>query len=395
MASDLRARASESLSARLGFPETTIEAGLTHPGIRQTMTTVGGTAGFLVDLDDDRITALEVEIGLGHRGFEYEAERGDWADALPYVARLGLAGGVIAEIAYCTAIESLGGIAIPDRAIWLRMLVSELARISDHFGRLGAVMTAIGLADGLRVANRAEDFAARALASVTGAAPLSGYACPGGVLRPMSKVFEEEWSAIRKQLEQEVERFVKIAAKNPTCVRRLRGVAPLGADDALQWGVTGPTLRAAGAPVDVRRDRPYLAYSALEFEVPIGEAGDDLDRMLVVVEEIRQSLSMIDQCHKLLTSLGAGELRARGTLSGELAIAAGEAVATVESSTGELAFMIAADAGEGAVRPRRIRCRAPSFFHAQALPKILVGSRLDDLLPTVALLHLVSAECDR
>ena len=392
MAGPLRGSTPDSLSARLGFPETTIEAGLTHPGIRQTMTPVGGTTSFLVDLDDDRITALEVEIGLGHRGFEKECESRSWAEALPYVSRLGLASGVMAEVTYCGAVEALAGVALPDRAIWLRMLVSELARVSDHFGRLGAVMTATGLADGLRVANRGEALAARALFSATGAGPVAGYACIGGVLRPPSPAFSDGWSKVQATLVDEVERFDAVATANPTCVRRLRGVASLGVEDAMTWGVTGPTLRAAGAPIDVRRDQPYLAYGALDFDVPIGERGDDFDRLLVVVEEIRQSLSMIDQCHKLLTSLGPGEICADGIGAGNFDVDQGESVYSTESATGELGFLIASD---GTGLPRRIRCRAPSFFHAQALPEMLVGSRLDDLLPTLALVHLVSAECDR
>lgn len=394
MASDLRRVTPESLSARLGFPETTIEAGLTHPGIRQTMTPVGGTTSFLIDLDDDRITALEVEIGLGHRGFEKECESRGWAEALPYVSRMALASGVIAEVTYCGAIEALAGIALPDRAIWMRMLVSELARVSDHFARLGAVMTAIGLGDGLRVANRGEALAARALSSATGAGPVAGFVCLGGVLRAPTSDFLDNWAAYNAGLAAEVQQFDRVATSNPTCVRRLRGVAPLGVEDAMAWGVTGPTLRAAGAPIDVRRDQPYLAYGALDFDVPIGERGDDFDRLLVVIEEIRQSLNMIDQCHKLLTSLGPGETRAARKENGgeEFAVPQGESVYSTESSTGELGFFVASD-GEGL--PRRIRCRAPSFFHAQALPAMLVGARLDDLLPTVALIHLVSAECDR
>jgi NADH:ubiquinone oxidoreductase subunit D len=178
----------------------------------------------------------------------------------------------------------------------------------------------------------------------------------------------------------------------------LHGVAPMSAEDCLSWGVTGPALRASGSPTDVRRDRPYLAYAALDFDVPIGESGDGFDRMLVVLEELRQSLGMVDQCHKLLSSLGPGAIAAStddaagssGLASSE--VPAGEAVETVESSTGELAFFVVSD---GSGLPRRVRCRPPSFFHAQAMPVMLRGARLDDLLPTAALLHLVSGECDR
>ena len=388
MSSKLRREQGESLSSRLGFPETTIEVGPTHPAIRRVMTPVGGTASFLVDLDDDRITDLEVEIGFGHRGFEKQVESGSWAEALPYVSRLGWASGLQAEVAYCLAVEGLAEVSLPDRAVWTRMLVSELSRVSDHFARLGATMAAIGLRDAENVANAGEELAAEALVSATGGGPLAGFSCLGGIRRALPASFLEGWSSQRSLIDQELARFSALSISNPTCTRRLLGVAPLIPQDALDWGVTGVVLRASGVAADVRKDRPYLAYSALEFEVPIGEQGDDLDRLLVSIEEVRQSLGMIDQCHKLLSSLGSGEV----CVSAGIDVPEGEAVATVESSTGEFSFFVVSD-GEGL--PRRIRCRPPSFFHAQVLPTMMVGARLDDLLPTAALLHLVSAECDR
>lgn len=189
----------------------------------------------------------------------------------------------------------------------------------------------------------------------------------------------------------------------------MRDVAPLSPETCFAWSVTGPSLRAAGVERDLRRDDPYLRYASLDFEIPIGSTGDDLDRLLVVIEEIRQSLRIVDQCRSLLASLGPGVLEAgapgaraavdgaRGADPGEpgvpkIEVPAGEAWVAVEAPTGELGFHVVSD-GEGL--PRRIRCRAPSFFHAQALPVLLRGAALDDLLPTVALLHLVAAECDR
>ncbi|MCR9097221.1 MAG: hypothetical protein NXI30_23635 [bacterium] len=379
-----------SLSARLGFPETAVEVGFSHPGVRHVTTAAGGSASFLVHLDDDRITDLEVDIGFGHRGFEFTCEQGTWADALPHVSRLGLATGVLAETAYCLAVESLAGLPVPDRAIWGRMLVGELARITDHAARLGAVLNAIAIGEGALVAHRLETFAMQALGAATGGAPLDGFVRIGGVRAGLEGDLAEDWTERRTAIDAELAKLDRVAVKNPTVIRRLRDVAPISADDAIAWGVTGPALRAAGAPLDLRRDRPYLAYGALDFDVPVGERGDGLDRLLVVIEEIRQSLGMVDQCHKLLTSLGPGELCTPG--SDDLHVASGEGVASVETSTGELGFLLASD---GVGLPRRVRCRAPSFYNAQALPAMLIGSRLDDVLPTVALLHIVGPECDR
>ncbi len=379
-----------SLSASLGFAESVVELGVAHPALRRSMLAVGGSASFLVDLDDDRIRRLDVEIGFGHRGFEKEVESVPWPRALPYVARLGFASGVMAQIAYCQAVETLAGAALPDRAVWLRMLVAEVARVADHFARLAAICTAIGLREGEITAHRAELLAARLLAGVTGGEAFPDWLRLGGVASPLPEDFPVRWATARERIEARLERFETVATRNPTLQRRLRGVAALSSEQALAWGVTGPPLRASGVAEDVRRDRPYLAYGAVDFDVPIGEVGDAFDRLLVVQQEIRESLSIIDQCRKLLVSLGPGVVATSPAI--DAVVPAGEVAVEVEAATGALGFFLVSD---GSDLPRRIRCRAPSFFHAQALPAMLVGARLDDLLPTAASLHLVSGECDR
>ncbi len=404
----LEGASDSSLSEVLGFSETVVEVGLTHPGVRRVMAPAGGTVSFLVSLDDERITDLEVEIGLGHRGFEKEVEAVPWHRAFPYVARLGYAGGLMAEVGFCLAVEALGEVALPDRAIWLRMLGSEVARISDHFARLTAVSAAIGLRSAEGVAQQGESIGAGLLHSVMGGGPFAGWLRLGGVARPLPEDFGLRWQAARKDIEAILERFSLVSVDNPSCQKRLRGVAVLSAQECVSWGVTGPSIRAAGTPLDVRRDAPYLAYGSVDFDIPIGETGDNFDRLLVVVEEIRQSLRIIDQCQHLLASLGPGAIRLSlpgwceventGEPAGETLvldgprIGPGEVASSVESSTGELGFFLVSD---GEVLPRRIRCRGPSFLHAQAMPAMLRGTHLDDLLPTAALLHLVSGECDR
>jgi NADH-quinone oxidoreductase subunit D len=363
---------------------------------------------FLVSLDDERIAGLEVEIGFGHRGFEKEVESVPWHRALPYVRRLGYAGGLMAEVGYCLAVEALAGVEIPDRAIWLRMLASELARVSDHFARLAAVSSAIGAPAGEAVAQQGQVEAARLLEAITACGTLGGWVRLGGVESAPVEGFAELWRRSRVALDETLIHFEAVAVDNPSCQRRLRDVASFSVEDCVSWSVTGPALRAAGTPGDVRRDAPYLAYAAVDFDVPIGENGDNLDRLLVVVEEIRQSLRIAEQCESLLASLGPGVVRLSepgwgGALESDLSarsasvlegpvIPAGEIAVSVESSTGELGFLLVSD-GEGL--PRRIRCRSASFMHAQAMPVMLLGARLDDLLPTAAMLHLVSGECDR
>jgi len=397
-----------TLSEALGFPATVVEVGMTHPGMRRVLGAVGGTTGFLVTLDDERITELEVEIGLGHRGFEKEVESIPWHRALPYVARLGLASGLLAEIGYCLTLERLAGVSPPDRAIWLRTLAGELARVVDHFSRLTAVAAAIGLSSAEGVARQGGWAAARLLELLTGPGVFAGWVTLGDVARALPDDFERNWFGSRPGIEAALGRFEAIAVQNLTCQKRLRDVAPLSAEDCLAWGVTGPSIRAAGVAADVRRDAPYLAYDSLDFDIPIGENGDDFDRLLIVIEEIRQSLRIVDQSHHLLASLGPGAIglaesgwRAPDTSDPEAhaewliegpSIGPGEMAMSIESSTGEFTFFLVSDGGR---LPRRVHCRGASFFQAQAMPAMLRGARLDDLLPTAAVLHLVSGECDR
>ncbi|MFO0689782.1 MAG: hypothetical protein U0900_13825 [Myxococcota bacterium] len=395
MSAPSEALVSRTLSDRLGIRPAIVELGATHPAVRRVLAGAGGTTSFLVTLDDDRIEALEVEIGLGHRGFEKEVESRPWPEALPYVARLGHAGGPIGQVAYCLAVERLAGLAVAERPTWLRTLGCELARATDHLARIAALAAAIGASRAERLAQGAERVAEDLLEATLGGGPLEPWCWPGGVASDLPFGYEDRWQAARARILRALDGLTLLLLEHPSAVQRLIEVAPLAAADALAFAVTGPLLRASGIPRDLRRDAPQLAYASLEFDVPIGSAGDDYDRLAVVLEEIRQSLRMAEQCIARLAVLDREAARpplvdAAGA-SG-LVLPVGEVELALEGSTGALGFYLVSDGGP---TPRRLRCRAPSFFHAQALPATLVGARLDDLLPTAALFHLVSGECDR
>ncbi len=380
-----------SLSESLGFRETVVEVGMIHPGVRRVLSGMGGTISFIASLDDERMTDLEVEIGLGHRGFEKQVESRSWQQALPYLSRLGYGGGVLYELAYCGAVEALAGIELPERAVWLRTLASEFARISDHFARLAALAAAVELPAAESAAQQGASVTAQIQAYALGRGPLACWVRLGGVASTLASGFARTWSEARAAIEAELSSFETVGLRNPSLDRRLSGVGVLSAADCLTWSVTGPALRAAGNPMDLRRDAPYLAYGLVDFDVPIGEHGDATDRLLVVIEEIRQSLRILEQCQIRLAELGSGAIRSQ-SVGEEPELAQGAVDFAIESATGELSFFVVSD-GQGL--PRRIRCRAPSFFHAQALPTMLAGAPLDDLLPTVASMFIVSPECDR
>lgn len=388
------AQRAKTLADRLGIRPAIVELGHAHPAVRRVLQGAGGTLSFLVTLDDDRIEALELEIGLGHRGFEKEVESRPWSEALPYVARLGWASGVIARVGYCLALERLAGIEVGSYATWQRTLVCELARITDHLARIAALASALAASAAERIARRAERTAMALLEAGIGGSPFLAGACPGGMTSPLPDRFDATWRAGRAELEGACARLSLLLLEHGSAIERLLGVAPLRAEEARGWAVTGPCLRAAGVAQDRRLGQPELAYAELDFAVPVGTRGDDFDRLAVVLEEIRQSLGLVEQCVARLSGLAPGPTtgRADALVAGELAVPAGEVECVLESSTGELGLRLVSDGGRV---PRRLRCRAPSFFHAQALPTVLRGARLDDLLPTVALFHVVAPECDR
>jgi NADH:ubiquinone oxidoreductase subunit D len=381
----------DSLSEALGFQEAIVEIAMTHPGVRRVLSGVGGTIGFIASLDDDRMTSVEVEIGFGHRGFEKQAEARAWSDALPYVSRLGYAGSIAYELAYCGAVENLAGVALPERAIWLRTFAAELSRVCDHFARLAGVAAAVELPVAEQAAQVAALDVARLMAAALSRGPLAGWARLGGVASSLADGFDAAWPGARESIEESLRRFETVGMRNPGLDRRLRDVGILSADQCALFSVTGPASRAAGSPMDLRKETEYLAYGSVDFEIPIAEHGDAYDRMLVVIEEIRQSLRIVDQCRKQLRDLGEGSIQSTA-LADDTQIEAGSSSFFVEGSTGELGFFVVSD---GSSRPRRVRCRAPSFYHAQALTTLLEGAALDDLLPSVASMHIVSPECDR
>jgi NADH:ubiquinone oxidoreductase subunit D len=385
-----------------------LELGPHHPAIR-------GALGLRVELDGERILALEVSLGYGHQGFEAQVQDRRWHQAIPYVERLQSHSSMMVSTAYCLAVEEMLSWEAPLRSAWLRVLGGELGRAADHLGRIATLARVLGAdAQGSWALNaRARLWSL--LERLSGAPTMHHYVRLGGV----SSGLPPEFGALsRFELERvlhDLEELDTSLGQNRAFIDRLGGRGKLSAEECLAFAVTGPTLRAAGVASDLRRSEPYLVYDELVFDLPVGLVGDNLDRYRVCVEEIRQSLSMVAQCVTRLEALGPGEFRLRdpwldrndthqgtGALADRVELASayargpsvppGEGSMRVESANGEFGFSLISDGGS---TPRRVRCRAPSFFHAQALPAMLVGQTLEDVAPTLALVNIEGAECDR
>jgi NADH-quinone oxidoreductase subunit D len=374
-----------------------------------------GTVRFLIELDGETIIDLDVQVGYLHRGFEKECESGTWYQAIPYTDRLNYNSAILANVGYCLAVEKLIGIETPERCQWLRVLAGELARVGDHLTRCGAACLELQAMTPFLYGIEARELCWDLQEMLCGARVTSNYIRIGGVKHGMPPevpaAARENVARIRALLAD----FGDVVTSNRIFVDRLKGTGTLSKEDCLAYAVTGPVLRACGVPLDLRKAEPYLVYEELDFDVPIGEIGDNYDRYLVCVEEMHQSLRIVEQCVERLEKLGPGPVdvddpRVRWPAKGRVfnrmeeliqqfkavtegpRVPAGEGYLAIESANGELGFYLVSD---GSAVPYKVRCRPPSFINVAPLPLMVRGALLADLIPTFDFLNMIGGECDR
>jgi NADH-quinone oxidoreductase subunit D len=374
-----------------------------------------GTVKFLIELDGETIVDLDIQVGYLHRGFEKECESGTWYQAIPYTDRLNYNSAILANIGYCLAVEKLLEIETPERCQWLRTMGGELSRLGDHLTRCGAACLELSAMTPFLFGIEARELTWDLMEMLCGARVTSNYVRIGGVKHDMPPSFpgvcRENIGRIRGLLKD----YEAVVTQNRLFVDRLRGTGMIAKETLIQYAVTGPLLRAAGVPMDLRKDQPYLKYAELDFDVPIGEVGDNYDRYLVCVEEMHQSLRIIEQCLVALEKVGPGpvnvdDARVRWPAKGRVfnrmeeliqqfksvtegpLVPAGEVYQAIESANGELGFYVVSD---GTAQPWKVRCRPPSFINLQPMPLMLRGGMLADLIPTFDFLNMVGGECDR
>jgi NADH-quinone oxidoreductase subunit D len=374
-----------------------------------------GTVKFLIELDGESIVDLDIAVGYLHRGFEKECESGTWYQAIPYTDRLNYNSAILANIGYCLAVEKLLDLETPERCAWLRTLAAELARLADHLTRCGAACLELQAMTPFLFGIEARELSWDLMEELCGARVTSNYVRIGGVKHDMPAGFpalcRENVAKIRGLLRD----YDEVVTRNRLFVDRLRGTGVISKQDCIRYAVTGPLLRAAGVPLDLRKDEPYLRYAEVDFDVPIGEVGDNYDRYLVCVEEMQQSLRIVEQCLAALERLGPGPVnvddpRVRWPAKGRVfnameeliqqfkavtegpLVPPGEAYAAIESANGELGFYVVSD---GTAVPWKVRCRPPSLLNLQPMPLMLRGAMLADLIPTFDFINMIGGECDR
>jgi len=374
-----------------------------------------GTVKFLIELDGETIVDLDIQVGYLHRGFEKECESGTWYQAIPYTDRLNYNSAILANLGYCLAVEKLLGIETPERCQWLRTMSGELARLADHLTRCGAACLELAAMTPFLYGIEARELTWDLCEALCGARVTSNYVRIGGVKHDMPAGFPAIARGFIARIRQLLADYDSVVTQNRLFVDRLKGTGMLPKEQLIQYGVTGPILRAAGVPLDLRKDQPYLKYAEVDFDVPVGSVGDNYDRYLVCVEEMQQSLRIVEQCIVALEKIGPGPVNvddprvrwpAKGRVFNKMEeliqqfkavtegpmVPAGEAYHAIESANGELGFYVVSD---GSAQPWKVRCRPPSLINLQPMPIMLRGAMLADLIPTFDFINMIGGECDR
>lgn len=371
-----------------------------------------GTVRIIATLEGETVVHAEVEIGYLHRAFEKSCERGTWQQVFPYTDRLNYNSAIINNVAYAMAVEKLLGIEVPERCQFIRCIASELSRIADHLTCIGPSAMELGAVSAFLYFVEAREFIWDLIELLCGARLTNNYVHIGGIKADLPTGFAEKARQNFVKTSKLIEEVDKLLTHNRIFIDRMRGTGVISPGDALDWGWTGPCLRSTGVPLDLRKDEPYMVYDRVDFDVPVGEFGDNFDRYLVRMEEMRQSFRIIEQLFETIPEgpINIDDTRVRWpakqlvhTKMEELinhfkivfegvSPPKGEAYAAVEGPNGELGFYLVSD---GTGKPVKVRCRPPSFAAIQPLGTMLGGAMLSDIVPSFGMLNMVGGECDR
>ncbi len=388
------------------FERMTINIGPSHPAMH-------GTFRLMAVLDGETIVASEVEIGYLHRCFEKMCETHSWQHVIPYTDRLNYCSAFINNVGYCKTVEKMLKVEVPPKAVWARTILSEFSRIMDHCVCNGTTLVDAGGLTNFWYLFQPREEIYGLLESVCGAR-LTVSACRiGGLIQELPPDFEARCRRLLEIIPPFVDDSEALVNKNRIWIDRSVGVAAISGEDAVNWGWTGPCLRASGVGYDVRRAHPYDLYDTLDFEVPVLYGGDVYDRFRIRMLEIRQSLKIIrqlldrgmpagphivDDPHVALPPKEAcyNEMEAMiyhfKLIMDGIQVPEGEIYSMVEGANGELGFYAISD---GTGKPYRIHCRPPCFPIFSTFPSLINGGSLSDAIVSLGGLNVIAGELER
>ena len=453
---DGSAEAAEISPPELETRDMLLNIGPAHPAMH-------GIIRIVAELDGEQIEDIEVEIGYLHRGFEKMAETVDYNGVIPYTDRLNYVSPLINNMGYCMAVEKMLGIDVPERCHYVRVILSEISRITDHLTCVGASAMELGAFTVFLYMIKAREYLWELVEKVTGARLTISFGRVGGVKADLPEDFSEPCAKAFEETRKVIEEAHGLLTRNRIFVDRMSGTGIISAEDAVSYGITGPFLRSTGVEYDVRKDCPYAVYDRLDFDVPVGSTGDNMDRYLIRMEEMEQSMRIVEAALRDMPggpvsvdpetgrpipasemvdlakvgniyaisglsavtgptlegsgqaqhpSIAADEKRvflppkedAYGNIEGlmqqfKLVMHGhgvrppqGEVYFPVEGANGELGFYVVSD---GASCAYRVRVRPPCFAIMSALPKLLSGDMMADLVPTFGSVNMIGGELDR
>jgi NADH-quinone oxidoreductase subunit D len=338
-------------------------------------------------LDGERVVDAQCVIGYLHRGVEKLGEAQTYGQYVPTLDRMDYIAAVSNCLGYCETIEKLLGITAPPRAQYIRVIMTELNRISSHLLWLGTHALDIGAMTVFLYAFREREEILKIFENYCGARLTTHMFRIGGTQYELYDGFQDQVRAFIKGFPAKVSEYETLLTENRIWIGRTRGVGVLTAKDAIDMGVTGPCLRAAGVEWDLRKAKPYACYSEFQFDIPTGQTGDTYDRYMVRMEEMRQSTRIIGQA---VEKIPDGPLMAK--LSKIIKPPVGDVYHSIEAPKGELGYYIVSDASTTAYRAR---VRPPSFVNLQALRKMVIGHMVADVVAVIGTLDIVLGEIDR
>lgn len=371
-----------------------------------------GAFRIALQLDGEEIVDCVPEIGYHHRGAEKMAERQTWHSFIPYTDRIDYLGGVMNELPYILAMEKLAQIQVPDRVNTTRIMLSEFFRITSHLLMLGTCIQDVGGMTPIFYMFADRQKAYDVIEAITGFRMHPAWFRIGGLAQDLPQGWDRKVREFLDWMNPRLAGYYKAVFKNSIFKARMKDVAAYNAKQAIAWGVTGPNLRATGVNYDLRKVRPYLGYEHFEFEVPIAYNGDCFDRALLRLEEIQQSLNIIEQC---LKNMPEGPYKADHPLtipppkertlqdietlinhfvsvSWGAVMPQGETSMLVETTKGMTGYYMTSDKS---TMSYRTRIRTPSFAHLQQIPAVINGSLMSDLIAYLGSIDFVMADVDR
>lgn len=382
-----------------------VNIGPTHPATH-------GTFRVYCKLDGETIEKAGVDIGYLHRGFEKIVETKHYPQVIPYTDRLNYCSGLVNNIAYCKAMERMLDLEVPERTKYIRVIIMEIQRIMDHMICVGANIVDIGALTNFWFFFNAREQLNDALEALSGARLTYSYSRIGGLAWDLPDGWEANLRAVLKGIPRAIKDVTGLVARNRIFLDRTRGVGIISEEDAISYGWTGPCLRSTGCDLDLRKVRPYYHYDEFDFDVPVGANGDVYDRIIVRIEEMKESLRIIDQAIERMPDgpinvddkniMLPPKEKVHTTMEGLInhfkvliegpKPKAGRIYDATETPNGELGFLIVSD---GSGQPYRIKCRPPCFYAMNTLKYLIEGGMVADIVAILGGLNIIAGECDR